>query len=141
MIRTHKCKTNLTPEYLTETYLDWKIIDPLIYARKLNQILKTEEIRRVFHEITRAYEAIRRWEILEWRGFDYYPKLIKPLEGEEYLLPMPDGHDGLALGPRPWSPCSVLGLLPIPVLPLESKGRPGCSSTSTAPVRLDSREH
>ena len=81
-------QNNLTPEYLTETYLDWKIIDPLIYARKLNQILKTEEIRRVFHEITRAYEAIRRWEILEWRGFDYYPKLIKPLEGEEYLLPI-----------------------------------------------------
>ena len=101
----------LTPEYLTETYLDWKIIDPLIYARKLNQILKTDEIRRVFHEVTRTYEAIRRWEILEWKGFDYYPKLIKPAGRRGVPAALPDGLDGLALGPRPWSPCSVLGLL------------------------------
>ena len=81
-------QNHLTPKYLTKTYLDWKIIDPLIYARKLNQILRTDDIRRVFHEVTRTYEAIRRWEILEWDGFSSYPKLIKPLEGEEYLLPV-----------------------------------------------------
>jgi len=78
----------LTPKNLQETYLDWTIIDPLLHARKLNQILRTEEIRQVFHEITRVYEAIRRWEILEWDGFSSYPKLIQPLEGEQYLLPV-----------------------------------------------------
>ena len=78
----------LTSQQLQNDYLEYTIIDPLLYARKLNQLLRTPEIRQLFHEVTRTYEAIRRWEILEWKGFDYYPKLIKPLEGEEYLLPI-----------------------------------------------------
>ena len=77
----------LTPNSLQETYLDWIIIDPLIYARKLNQLLKSDDIRQIAHDVTRAYEAIRRWEILELKGFNYYPQLIQPLEGEQYLYP------------------------------------------------------
>ena len=77
----------LTPKNLQETYLDWTIIDPLLYARKLNQLLRSDDIRQIAHDVTRAYEAIRRWEILELKGFDYYPKLIQPLEGEQYLFP------------------------------------------------------
>lgn len=80
-------KKLLTPKNLQETYLDWTIIDPLLYARKLNQLLRSDDIRQIAHDVTRAYEAIRRWEILEMKGFDYYPKLIQPLESEQYLYP------------------------------------------------------
>ena len=78
---------HLTQNSLQETYDDWTIVNPQIFRRKLNNLFRTEEIRRVFHEVTRAYEAIRRWEILEVKGFSHYPSLIKPLGGERYLLP------------------------------------------------------
>ena len=131
-------KELLTPKNLQETYLDWTIIDPLLYARKLNQILRTDEIRRLFHEVTRTYEAIRRWEILEWKGFDYYPKLIKRI-GRRGVSPVPlsnvhsmDWDDGLP--PGPGRPALSLGLRACRyVLSLESQGLTWLSFNACCP--------
>ena len=77
----------LTQKTLHQNYEDWTIIDPLVFGRTLNRLLRTEEIRRAYHQVTVAYEAIRRWEILESTSFSRYPSSLKPLEGEQYLYP------------------------------------------------------
>lgn len=77
----------LSPDYLQKHYLDYTIINPLIVARKLNRLLRTEEFQQAFHELAYTYDCIRRFEVLEWRDFDIYPKPAQILKGERYLIP------------------------------------------------------
>ena len=80
-------KQLLEPKQLQHDYLDYQIIDPLLFARKLNQLLRTTEVRREAHRCTMAADAVKRWEVLEHFGFDRYPQPRRPLEGEEFLYP------------------------------------------------------
>ena len=77
----------LNPEVLAKTYSDWQIIDPLLFARKLNRLLKTEEVRREFHRCSVAADAVKRWEVLEHFDFNTYPQPRRPIDGEQYLFP------------------------------------------------------
>ena len=78
---------HLTPKALTNTYHDWTIVNPLLFARKLNRLLKTKEVRREAHRCALAFDAIKRWDALEHYNFDIYPKATQPYEGEEFLYP------------------------------------------------------
>ena len=78
---------HLTPEALTNTYHDWLIVNPLLYAKRLNRLLRTTEVRREFHRCSVAADAVKRWEILERFDFDRYPEPRRPLEGEQFLYP------------------------------------------------------
>ena len=78
---------HLAPEVLVDTYADWQIIDPLLYAKRLNRLLRTTEVRREFHRCAVAADAVKRWEVLEHFGFDRYPEPRRPLQGEQFLYP------------------------------------------------------
>ena len=78
---------HLTPEVLVNTYCDWQVIDPLLFARRLNRLLRTTEVRREFHRCSVAADAVKRWEVLEHFGFDRYPEPRRPLDGEQFLYP------------------------------------------------------
>ena len=77
----------LSPQQLNDNYLDWTIVDPLVFARKLNRLLKTKEVRREAHRCALAFDAIKRFEVLEHFGFDRYPQPTQPYEGEQFLFP------------------------------------------------------
>lgn len=78
---------HLSPKALKKNCSSYSIVDPSKFYRKLNRVLRTPAIRREFHRTTRAYEAIRRWEVIEHFDFDRYPRLTHPLEGEQWLYP------------------------------------------------------
>ena len=78
---------HLTPEALTNTYHDWRIIDPLLYAKRLNRLLRSTDVRREFHRCSVAADAVKRWEVLEHFDYDRYPEPRRPLEGEQFLYP------------------------------------------------------
>ena len=64
----------------------WVIIPCSKDYRKLNKILKLPEIQEAYAEATKAYWAVRRWDIFKYfRG--EYPEALKPLDGEEYIHP------------------------------------------------------
>jgi len=77
----------LKPEQLKKDYSDYTIIDPLLFAPKLNRLLRSTEFRREAHRCCVAADAVKRWEVLEHFGFDRYPEPRRPLEGEQFLLP------------------------------------------------------
>jgi hypothetical protein len=62
-------------------------------TRKINSLLKNPEIQNEFHLATRAYEAIKRWDI--FRHFrKSIPTVRTPEQGEEFLKPhVWDGGD------------------------------------------------
>ena len=77
----------LKPEQLKKDYADYTIIDPLLFAPKLNRLLRSTEFRREAHRCCVAADAVKRWEVLEHFGFDRYPDPRRPLEGEQFLYP------------------------------------------------------
>ena len=77
----------LTQEQLQSDYDSYQIINPLLFARKLNRLLRTEEVRREFHRCSVAADAVKRWECLEHFDFQRYSPPRTPIEGERFLLP------------------------------------------------------
>ena len=77
----------LEPQYLKDNCNNYQIIDPLLFARKLNKLLKTREVRREAHRCALAFDAVKRFQVLEDCGFDRYPKPSQPYDGEEFLFP------------------------------------------------------
>ena len=75
----------LTPQSLQENYLDYQIVNPLIFARRLNRLLRTEEIRQEFHRCAVAFDAVSRWRCLEYNNFSIYPRRTEPRNGARYL--------------------------------------------------------
>lgn len=75
----------LQPASLKQSISEWQIIHPLLYAQRLNRLLRTREIQREFHRCALAYSAIRRWECVERTDFNYYPKPPRLEEGQEFL--------------------------------------------------------
>ena len=76
---------HLTKKSLTDTYQDWTIVAPLLFARRLNRLLHKEEIQREFHRCAVAFNAASRWRCLELNNFSIYPRPAKPREGSKYL--------------------------------------------------------
>jgi len=70
----------LKPVQLKKDYSDYAIIDPLLFAAKLNRLLRSTEFRREAHRCCVAADAVKRWEVLEHFGFDRYPEPRRPLD-------------------------------------------------------------
>ncbi|QNI53382.1 hypothetical protein SynBIOSE41_00850 [Synechococcus sp. BIOS-E4-1] len=77
----------LTTEQLKKDFAQYKIINPLLFARKLNKLLRSERVRREVHRACLAFDAVKRWECLENYNFDRYVEPRRPLKDEKYLLP------------------------------------------------------
>jgi len=52
---------------------EWSYLDPKLHARRLNKILKSEPIRRLYDYTSRAYAAVRRYQCLQSNGFTRLP--------------------------------------------------------------------
>ena len=52
---------------------EWQYIDPKLHARRLNRILKSEPIRKLYDHTSRAYAAVRRYQCLKDSGFTHLP--------------------------------------------------------------------
>ena len=87
MTTAYKPLVSLEPDALSKAAADYTIINPLLYARKLNRLLKRTDVRREFHRCATAADAVKRWEALEHFDFSIYPKPRLPLEGEQFLIP------------------------------------------------------
>jgi hypothetical protein len=52
---------------------EWSYVQPMHHARRLNRILKSEPIRRLYDYTSRAYAAVRRYQCLKDSGFTKLP--------------------------------------------------------------------
>ena len=58
---------------ISEEHKQWKYLDLKKIARKLNRILKSEPIRKLYDYTSRMYSAVRRYEYLKDSNFTQYP--------------------------------------------------------------------
>lgn len=77
----------LRTEQLNKDFSHYIIVNPLLFARKLNGLLRSTEIRREFHRASVAADAVKRWDCMEHFNFNSYPEPRRPLDGEEFLMP------------------------------------------------------
>ena len=54
-----KYMKQLEPQQLKELLTEWKIVDPLLFARRFNRLLRTTEVRREYHRCALAADAAR----------------------------------------------------------------------------------
>ncbi|EHA63782.1 hypothetical protein [Synechococcus sp. WH 8016] len=52
---------------------DWQYVNPMLHARRLNKILKSDPIRRLYDYTSRAYAAVRRYQLLQESGYTKLP--------------------------------------------------------------------
>ncbi len=57
-----KYMKQLEPRQLKELLNEWKIVDPLLFARSFNRLLRTTEVRREYHRCALAADAVKRWK-------------------------------------------------------------------------------
>ena len=80
--------TSKLVQELRNTAPEWNYVNLRSFARRLNRALSLPHIQREYDFVTRAFWDLKRWEILSKYSSNRLPAPIKPLEGQQFVLPM-----------------------------------------------------
>jgi len=74
-------------EDLRKSIPDWNMVNLHQFTRRLNKILKQDDIQALYDYAARGYQALRRWQVLQLPYSTHFPSPTLPLDNNKYLIP------------------------------------------------------
>ena len=67
---------------------EWAYVQPLMFARRLNRILRKPEVQKAYHDASMAIAAVKRWDSFRFLEYKKVPRPFTPAEGRTSLRPI-----------------------------------------------------